>query len=67
VVGDLIADEFLYAALLAFRAEAPVLVLEYRDLIRLPGGAANAANNLLDLAAGWRSPEQSARMSRERT
>jgi D-glycero-beta-D-manno-heptose-7-phosphate kinase len=29
--------------------EAPVLVLEYRDLVRLPGGAANAANNLLDL------------------
>jgi rfaE bifunctional protein kinase chain/domain len=25
------------------------LVLEYRSLVRLPGGAANAANNLLDL------------------
>jgi len=49
VVGDLIADEFLYGRIARVSREAPVLVLEYRDLIRLPGGAANAANNLLDL------------------
>lgn len=49
VVGDLIADEFLYGQISRVSREAPVLVLEYRDLIRLPGGAANAANNLLDL------------------
>ncbi len=49
VVGDLIADEFLYGQIARVSREAPVLVLEYRDLIRLPGGAANAANNLLDL------------------
>jgi rfaE bifunctional protein kinase chain/domain len=52
VVGDLIADEFLYGRIARISREAPVLVLEYRDLIRLPGGAANAANNLLDLGGG---------------
>jgi rfaE bifunctional protein kinase chain/domain len=49
VVGDLIADEFLFGRIARVSREAPVLVLEYRNLARLPGGAANAANNLLDL------------------
>jgi D-glycero-beta-D-manno-heptose-7-phosphate kinase len=49
VVGDIIVDEFLYGRISRVSREAPVLVLEYRNLIRLPGGAANAANNLLDL------------------
>ena len=49
VIGDLISDEFLYGQIARVSREAPVLVLEYRDLVRLPGGAANAANNLLDL------------------
>ncbi len=49
VVGDLIADEFLFGRISRVSREAPVLVLEYRNLVRVPGGAANAANNLLDL------------------
>jgi len=49
VIGDLIADEFLYGRISRVSREAPVLVLEYKDLVRLPGGAANAANNLLAL------------------
>jgi len=49
VIGDLIADEFLYGRISRVSREAPVLVLEYHDLIRVPGGAGNAANNLLDL------------------
>jgi rfaE bifunctional protein kinase chain/domain len=49
VVGDLIADEFLYGSISRVSREAPVLVLEYQTLHRLPGGAANAANNLLAL------------------
>jgi rfaE bifunctional protein kinase chain/domain len=52
VVGDLIADEFLYGQISRVSREAPVLVLEYESLVRLPGGAANAANNLLDLGCG---------------
>ncbi len=49
VIGDLIADEFLYGEISRISREAPVLVVQYKDLVRLPGGAANAANNLLDL------------------
>lgn len=49
VIGDLIADEFLYGQISRVSREAPVLVLEYRDSIRVPGGAGNTANNLLDL------------------
>jgi rfaE bifunctional protein kinase chain/domain len=49
VIGDLIADQFLYGQTMRISREAPVLVLQYRELIRVPGGAANAANNLLDL------------------
>lgn len=49
VAGDLIADQFLYGQISRVSREAPVLVLQYRDLVRVPGGAANAANNLLDL------------------
>jgi D-glycero-beta-D-manno-heptose-7-phosphate kinase len=49
VVGDLIADEFLYGQVSRISREAPVLVLECRNQVRLPGGAANACNNLLAL------------------
>jgi rfaE bifunctional protein kinase chain/domain len=49
VAGDLIADQFLYGQIARVSREAPVLVLQYRELVRVPGGAANAANNLLDL------------------
>ncbi|HSW38154.1 MAG TPA: PfkB family carbohydrate kinase [Acidobacteriota bacterium] len=49
VAGDLIADEFLYGRISRISREAPVLVLEYSNLVRVPGGAANAANNLLDM------------------
>lgn len=49
VIGDLISDEFLYGRIARVSREAPVLVLEYRHPVRLPGGAANAANNLLDI------------------
>jgi rfaE bifunctional protein kinase chain/domain len=54
VFGDLIADQFLYGQIARVSREAPVLVLQYRDLVCVPGGAANAANNLLDL--GCRVP-----------
>jgi rfaE bifunctional protein kinase chain/domain len=49
VVGDPIADEFLYGRIARVSREAPVLVLDYGDLVRVPGGAANAAHNLLEL------------------
>jgi D-glycero-beta-D-manno-heptose-7-phosphate kinase len=49
VFGDVIADEFVYGQISRVSREAPVLVLDYRELVRVPGGAGNAANNLLDL------------------
>jgi rfaE bifunctional protein kinase chain/domain len=49
LIGDFIADEFLYGQIARVSREAPVLVLNYRETVRVPGGAANAANNLLDL------------------
>ena len=50
MVGDLIADEFVYGRVARVSREAPVLILElrlHRD--RLPGGAGNAANNVAAL------------------
>jgi rfaE bifunctional protein kinase chain/domain len=50
VVGDLIADQFMYGQISRISREAPVLILNFQELVAIPGGAANAAHNLLDLA-----------------
>ena len=51
VVGDLIADEYLYGKPARISREAPVLILRFTDReIRL-GGAANAAHNVQALGA----------------
>ncbi len=49
VVGDLIADEFIYGQLDRVSREAPVLILKYDATDILPGGAGNAANNVAAL------------------
>jgi rfaE bifunctional protein kinase chain/domain len=46
VVGDLIADEFMYGRVARLSREAPVLILQYDTTEVLPGGAGNAANNV---------------------
>ena len=46
VVGDLIADEFIFGRLSRVSREAPVLILEYDRTTILPGGAGNAAANV---------------------
>jgi rfaE bifunctional protein kinase chain/domain len=51
VVGDLIADEFIYGRLSRISREAPVLILKYDTTVMTPGGAGNAANNAADLGA----------------
>lgn len=49
VVGDLVADLFIYGQAARVSREAPVLIIEHeRDAIAL-GGAANAAHNVLAL------------------
>jgi rfaE bifunctional protein kinase chain/domain len=49
VVGDLMADEFIYGRVERVSREAPVLILRYDTTIVVPGGAGNAANNVADL------------------
>jgi rfaE bifunctional protein kinase chain/domain len=49
VVGDLIADEFIYGDLGRVSREAPVLILKYDATETIAGGAGNAANNLATL------------------
>ena len=49
VVGDLIADEFIYGRVSRVSREAPVLILQYGSTDVLPGGAGNAANNIAAL------------------
>ena len=46
VVGDLIADEFIFGRLSRVSREAPVLILEYDRTTIQPGGAGNAAANV---------------------
>jgi len=49
VLGDLVADEFVFGEISRVSREAPVLILKHRERTVLPGGGANAANNLVDL------------------
>lgn len=49
VLGDLVADEFVYGEIARVSREAPVLILKHRERTVVPGGAANAVNNLADL------------------
>ena len=49
VVGDLIADEFIYGEVSRVSREAPVLILKYDATEVVPGGAGNAANNVAAL------------------
>jgi D-glycero-beta-D-manno-heptose-7-phosphate kinase len=49
VVGDLIADEFIYGEVSRVSREAPVLILKYDATAVVPGGAGNAANNVAAL------------------
>lgn len=51
VIGDLIADEFIYGRVTRVSREAPVLILQYDSTEILPGGAGNAANNAAALGA----------------
>ncbi len=64
VVGDLIADEFIYGRVARVSREAPVLILQYDSTEILPGGAGNAANNVAALGARAASSGLPARTSR---
>ncbi len=49
VLGDLVADEFIFGEISRVSREAPVLILKHRDRSLIPGGGANAICNLADL------------------
>jgi len=51
MLGDLVADEFIFGEIARVSREAPVLILKQREKRIVPGGGANAANNLADLGA----------------
>jgi len=49
VVGDIVADEFIYGEVARVSREAPVLILKYDATEMLAGGAGNAVNNVAAL------------------
>src|SRR6266545_4175394 len=51
VLGDVIADEFVYGQITRVSREAPVLILKYDATEMVAGGAGNAANNVAALGA----------------
>ena len=51
LLGDFVADEFRYGDISRVSREAPVLILKHRETVIVPGGGANAANNLACLGA----------------
>jgi len=51
VLGDFVADVFIYGEISRISREAPVLILNHRDTHLVPGGGANAVHNLRALGA----------------
>jgi rfaE bifunctional protein kinase chain/domain len=51
LLGDFVADEFQFGDISRVSREAPVLILRHRETQVIPGGGANAANNLAALGA----------------
>jgi len=51
LLGDFVADEFQYGEISRVSREAPVLILKHCETRIVPGGGANAANNLVSLGA----------------
>ena len=51
ILGDAIADRFLYGSISRVSREAPVFILRHEQTETVPGGAANCAMNLASLGA----------------
>jgi D-glycero-beta-D-manno-heptose-7-phosphate kinase len=49
VIGDLVADQFVYGEISRVSREAPVFILKHERTETLPGGAGNCALNIADL------------------
>lgn len=46
VIGDLMLDEYVSGEVNRISAEAPILILDVKEITHLPGGAANVAHNI---------------------
>ena len=55
VVGDFVADEYVYGETDRVSREAPVLIVRYESSELKPGGAGNAAQNLAALGVKVRA------------
>ncbi len=53
VLGDLVADEFIFGEISRVSREAPVLILKHRERTVVPGGGADAVHNLADLGVNF--------------
>jgi rfaE bifunctional protein kinase chain/domain len=51
VIGDAIADQFIYGSISRVSREAPVFIIQHEHTKTVPGGAANCAVNLASLGA----------------
>lgn len=51
VIGDMVADNYIYGRTFRISREAPVLILKHQKSTVIPGGAANSAANLASLGA----------------
>ncbi len=51
VVGDMVADEYVFGSPQRISREAPVVILEFSHRVMVPGGATNVAVNLSALGA----------------
>lgn len=51
VIGDAIADQFIYGGISRVSREAPVFIIQHEHTETVPGGAANCAVNLASLGA----------------
>lgn len=51
VIGDVIADQFIYGEISRVSREAPVFILRHEQTETTPGGAGNCAANLASLGA----------------
>lgn len=51
VIGDAIADQFIYGEISRVSREAPVFILRHEQTVTTPGGAGNCAANLAALGA----------------
>lgn len=51
VLGDFVVDEYVTGEISRVSREAPVIILRHQETKVVPGGGANAANNLIALGA----------------